>query len=102
LPVAFCFSASRVRQVRYSIPRLFVKKTMLIHSIIELEGYYAKIERGKDGLLYGRVIGLEEIINFKAVTQRVVERAFAKAMEGYFERCKMRGVEPEKPRALGF
>ena len=75
---------------------------MLVHSIIELEGYYAKIERGRDGMLYGRVIGLEEIINFKAATQRVVERAFAKAMEAYFERCMMLGKEPEKPRSLGF
>jgi predicted HicB family RNase H-like nuclease len=79
-----------------------VLQMMLYHSIIELEGYYAKIERGNDGILYGRVIGLEEIINFKAATQRVVERAFSKAMEAYFERCKVRGVEPEKPRSLGF
>jgi predicted HicB family RNase H-like nuclease len=75
---------------------------MLVHSVIELEGYYAKVERGRDGFLYGRVIGLEEIINFKAPTQRVLERCFAKAMEAYFERCKVRGIEPEKPRSLGF
>jgi predicted HicB family RNase H-like nuclease len=53
-------------------------------------------------MLYGRVIGLEEIINFKAPTMRVVERQFDKALEAYFERCKMRGVEPEKPVSLGF
>jgi len=75
---------------------------MLVHSIIELEGYFAKLERGRDGMLYGRVIGLEEIISFKAPAQRVVERCFSKALEAYFERCKQRGVEPEKPRALGF
>jgi predicted HicB family RNase H-like nuclease len=28
---------------------------------------------------------------------RVVERQFIKALEAYFERCKQRGVEPEKP-----
>ena len=70
--------------------------------ILEIEGYYAKLERERDGMIYGRVIGLEEIINFKAVTIRVAERQFALALESYFERCKQRGVEPEKPRTLGF
>jgi predicted HicB family RNase H-like nuclease len=74
----------------------------MIQSILEIEGYYAKIERERDGMIYGRVIGLEEIINFKAATIRVAERQFAKALESYFERCKQRGIEPEKPRTLGF
>jgi predicted HicB family RNase H-like nuclease len=68
--------------------------------LIECEGYYARVERARDGMLYGRVIGLEEIINFKAVTQRLVERQFTRALEAYFERCKARGVKPEKPRAF--
>jgi predicted HicB family RNase H-like nuclease len=75
---------------------------MMTQTIVEFEGYYAKIERGRDGMLYGRVVGLEEIISFKAATLRVVERAFAKALECYFDRCKQRGIEPERPRALGF
>lgn len=74
----------------------------MIDFMIEFEGYRARVERARDGMLYGRVIGLEEIINFKAPTMRVVERQFAKALEAYFERCKMRGVEPEKPAEMGF
>ena len=74
----------------------------MLGTIIEFEGYHAKIERTADGLIHGRVIGLEEIINFKAATMRVAERQFAKALEAYFERCKQRGIEPEKPRPLGF
>ena len=74
----------------------------MIAATIEIEGYHARLERSKDGMIYGRVVGLEEIINFKAVTMRVAERQFAVALEAYFERCKQRGVEPEKPRALGF
>jgi len=69
--------------------------------LIEFEGYYARVERARDGLLYGRVIGLEEVINFKAVTQRVVERQFARALEAYFQRCLQKGIKPEKPRAFG-
>ena len=68
--------------------------------LIECEGYYARVERARDGMLYGRVIGLEEIINFKAVTQRLVERQFTRALEAYFDRCRQRGIKPEKPRAF--
>jgi predicted HicB family RNase H-like nuclease len=75
----------------------------MIDFMIEFEGYRARVERARDGVLHGRVIGLNEIINFKAPTSRVIERQFAKALEAYFERCKQRGVEPEKPAAnMGF
>ena len=75
----------------------------MINQLIEFEGYRARIERARDGMLYGRVLGLEEIVNFKAPTMRVVERQFIKALEAYFERCKQRGIEPEKPAAnMGF
>ena len=75
----------------------------MINQLIEFEGYRARIERAKDGMLYGRVLGLEEIINFRAPTMRVVERQFIKALESYFERCKQRGIEPEKPATtMGF
>ena len=74
----------------------------MIQSIIEIEGYYAKLERSRDGMIFGRVIGLEHVINFKAPTLRVAERQFAKALESYFELCKQRGIEPERPRTLGF
>jgi predicted HicB family RNase H-like nuclease len=74
----------------------------MINFLVEFEGYRAKIERSRDGMLYGQVIGLEEAVNFKAPTIRVVERQFAKAMESYFERCKQRGIEPKKPVGMGF
>ncbi|HEX6575590.1 MAG TPA: hypothetical protein VF042_11535 [Gemmatimonadaceae bacterium] len=74
----------------------------MMQSLIEFEGYYAKLERAPDGMIYGRVVGLERTINFKAPTIRVAERQFAKALESYFELCKQRGIEPEKPRTLGF
>ncbi len=75
----------------------------MINQLIEFEGYRARIERAHDGMLYGKVLGLEEIINFRAPTMRVVERQFIKALEAYFERCKQRGIEPEKPLAtMGF
>ena len=65
--------------------------------LIELEGYRARIERDRDGMLYGRVIEINETIYFKAATIRVVERKFAMALEAYFDRCRQVGKDPEKP-----
>lgn len=71
--------------------------------LVEFEGYRARVERDRDGMLYGRVIGLNEIITFKAPTFRMVETRFAKALGAYFSRCEQKGVKPDKPAVgLGF
>ena len=41
--------------------------------LIEFEGYFARVERARDGILYGRVIGLEEVIHFKGAFGRRVD-----------------------------
>ena len=70
--------------------------------LVEIEGYRARIERDREGVLHGRVIELHEVITFKATTIRMVETKFAKALAAYFTRCEQNGVEPEKPKVLGF
>ena len=74
---------------------------MLSH-LIEIEGYRARIERDREGILWGRVIDINEPINFKASTMRMVETRFAQALQAYFDRCLALGKEPEKPKAHGF
>jgi predicted HicB family RNase H-like nuclease len=70
--------------------------------VVEIEGYRARVERGHDGMLYGRVLEMEDLVYFKAATQRLVETKFAKALEMYFEMCKQRGIEPRKPMGPRF
>ena len=70
--------------------------------LVEIEGYRARIERDREGVLHGRVIELHEVITFKATTLRMVETKFAKALAAYFIRCEQNGVQPEKPAILGF
>jgi len=74
----------------------------MLSYLIEFEGYRARVERARDGMLWGRVLELNEPINFKAQTVRVVETRFAQALQAYFERCRARGIEPEKPSGSGF
>lgn len=70
--------------------------------LVELEGYRARVERERDGTLHGRVIEMEEIIQFRAPTMRMLESKFARALETYFDVCKERGIEPKKPTGLIF
>ena len=70
--------------------------------LVELEGYRARVERDRDGTLHGRVLEMEEIIQFRAPTVRLLESKFARALEMYFDLCKERGVEPKKPSGLVF
>ena len=69
----------------------------MLSFLLEFEGYRARIERDREGVLHGRVIEIDEPIYFKALTIRVVERKFAMALEAYFDRCRQLGVDPEKP-----
>ena len=70
----------------------------MLSLLYEIEGYRARVERDREGILHGRVIEIEEVITFKAISMRLVERNFARALEAYFERCRMMGKEPEVPK----
>ncbi|HEX2723569.1 MAG TPA: hypothetical protein VHM24_11695 [Gemmatimonadaceae bacterium] len=70
--------------------------------LVEIEGYRARVERTRDGVLHGRVIEINDSITFKATTARMVEPKFASALEAYFTRCKQNGVEPQRPAGRGF
>jgi predicted HicB family RNase H-like nuclease len=70
--------------------------------LLELEGYRARIERERDGTLHGRVLEMEEIIQFRASTARMIETKFANALEAYFAFCRERGIEPRKPAGPAF
>ena len=70
----------------------------MLSLLYEIEGYRARVERDREGVLHGRVIEIEEVITFKAISMRLVERNFARALEAYFERCRMMGTDPEVPK----
>ena len=70
--------------------------------LVEIEGYRARIERTRDGVLHGHVIEIHAPISFKATTPRLVETKFARALQDYFTRCQQQGIDPEKPTPSGF
>ena len=70
--------------------------------LVEYEGYRARVERDREGILHGRVIDLEEVITFKSISFRMVESKFHRALQQYFSRCEKMGIKPEEPKAVGF
>ena len=46
----------------------------MLSLLYEIEGYRARVERDREGILHGRVIEIEEVITFKAISIRLVER----------------------------
>ena len=66
--------------------------------LYEVEGYRARVERDREGMLHGRVLDFDEVVTFKAISVRFIERNFARALYAYFERCRNLGTEPEVPK----
>ena len=70
--------------------------------LVEYEGYRARVERDREGILHGRVIDLQEVITFKSISFRNVEQKFQIALLQYFARCEKTGIKPEAPKPSGF
>lgn len=69
----------------------------MITSLMEFEGYHAKIEFDQDDQLFvGRVLGINDSVSFhgKSVDELVTE--FQNSIHNYLHYCKQAGKEPEK------
>ncbi|MGO9462906.1 MAG: type II toxin-antitoxin system HicB family antitoxin [Isosphaeraceae bacterium] len=49
------------------------------------------------GILFGRVIGLRDVITFQGTSVAEVTQAFHDSIDEYLEFCAKRGESPEKP-----
>ena len=62
------------------------------------KGYTGVLQIDEDsGVLYGDVIGLQDIITFQGETVAEARQAFRDSVEDYLEFCASRGEPPEKP-----
>jgi len=51
----------------------------------------------EEKMLYGKVIGLRDVIGFEGSNFEELEASFHRAVDGYLEVCEEEGKEPEKP-----
>jgi predicted HicB family RNase H-like nuclease len=65
---------------------------------MKYKGYtgLVELEEGSD-VLFGRVIGLRDVITFQGESVAEVTQAFHDSVDDYLEFCAERGEEPEKP-----
>ena len=61
------------------------------------KGYAARIEYDdEDGILVGRVAGIQDGVGFHAETVEELRKAFEEAVEDYLETCLKVGKEPQR------
>lgn len=65
---------------------------------MKYKGYTGVVEFDEEsGSLYGRVIGLRDVITFRGESVAEVTQAFRDSVDDYLEFCAKRGRTPEKP-----
>ncbi len=66
-------------------------------NILEYKGYYAKVEySSEDKVLFGKIEGINDLVNFESESTEGIEREFQDAVDDYLEFCKDVGKEPDK------
>lgn len=65
--------------------------------ILRYKGYYAKPEYDPDDqIIYGKILGIDDLVDFYAETAKDVEIEFHKAVDEYLEFCKEINKSPQK------
>ena len=67
-------------------------------NVIHYKGYVAKVEFDEAvNIFHGEVINLRDVITFEGESVAELRQAMEESIEDYFEFCKERGEDPEKP-----
>jgi predicted HicB family RNase H-like nuclease len=66
--------------------------------MMQYKGYSAKVEYDEDAkLLYGRVLGIRDVVDFQAKRVEEVEKEFHRSVNDYLAFCAKRSESPDKP-----
>ena len=64
--------------------------------MLEYKGYIGTID-AEDGVFFGRVAGLRDVITFEGTTFGEVEQAFRDSIDDYLAFCAQRGEAADRP-----
>jgi predicted HicB family RNase H-like nuclease len=68
-----------------------------MNDILEYKGYYGSVHfSAEDEVFYGKLLGIEDLVNFEGASVRELKKAFHQAINDYLETCKEIGKEPNK------
>lgn len=64
------------------------------------KGYSARPEySAEDGVFFGRLLGINDLVNFESENVEGLEEEFHKAVDDYLALCSEIGKQPETPNA---
>jgi len=67
-------------------------------NILRYKEYIGSLEISEtDGVLYGRVLGIQEKVTYHAVSADKLVENFHQAIDQYLEQCRINHVAPETP-----
>ena len=67
------------------------------NGVLRYKGYYARPAYDpEDQIIYGKILGIDDLVNFYSETAKEVEEEFHKAVDDYLDFCKEIGKEPQK------
>lgn len=65
--------------------------------ILEYKNYYAEVHfSAEDEVFHGKIVGINDLVNFEGTTVKKLKKAFYEAVDDYLDTCKELGKEPEK------
>ena len=68
-----------------------------MNDIIKYRDYLASVQfNADDEVFHGKILGINDLVNFEGVSVKELKKAFAEAVEDYIETCKAVGKDPDK------
>lgn len=68
-----------------------------MNDLLHYKGYYADIHfSAEDEVFFGRVIGINDLVNFEANSVKGLKKAFLEAVEDYLKTCRELNKTPDK------
>ena len=65
--------------------------------VLNHKGYIGTVDFSlKDNILYGKIIGIDDLVNYEAENLSQLKKAFTEAVEDYLYNCKEVGKNPDK------
>lgn len=66
-------------------------------NVLNYKGYFTKIEySAEDHILYGKIEGINDLVNFESDSVEKIEKEFYAAVDDYLELCQELGQNPDK------
>jgi predicted HicB family RNase H-like nuclease len=68
-----------------------------MNDIMQYKDYLASVHySSEDDVFYGKVLGINDLINFEGSSVRALKKSFQEAIEDYITTCEEAGKDPNK------